>query len=87
MAGSSQSQPWWLGGGGVKTTENKIHWPRWLQVSVQLYAFRGSSHKRKGAARHLIHFVLAVQKKRSATRALKKIFQVHLKKFIMLPHL
>ncbi len=21
---------WWLGGGGVKTTENKIHWPRCL---------------------------------------------------------
>jgi hypothetical protein len=20
--------PWWLGGGGVKTTENKIHWHR-----------------------------------------------------------
>ncbi len=22
--------PWWLGGEGVKTTENKIHWPHWL---------------------------------------------------------
>jgi hypothetical protein len=22
--------PWWLRGEGVKTTENKIHWPRWL---------------------------------------------------------
>jgi hypothetical protein len=22
----------WLGGEGVKTTENKIHWPRWLTV-------------------------------------------------------
>ncbi len=22
------------GGGGVKTTENKIHWPRWRQSAV-----------------------------------------------------
>jgi hypothetical protein len=26
MAGRSQALPWWLGGGGVKTTE-KMHWP------------------------------------------------------------
>jgi hypothetical protein len=25
--GRSQTLPWWLGGGGIKTTENKIHWP------------------------------------------------------------
>jgi hypothetical protein len=24
--------PWWLGGGGVKTTENKIHWPGRAEV-------------------------------------------------------
>jgi hypothetical protein len=30
MSGRSQTLPLWLGGGGVKTTENKIHWPRWL---------------------------------------------------------
>jgi hypothetical protein len=28
MTGRSQTLPWWLGRGGVKTTENKIHWPR-----------------------------------------------------------
>ncbi len=28
MTGRRQTQPWWLGKGGVKTTENKIHWPR-----------------------------------------------------------
>jgi hypothetical protein len=27
MTSRSQTLPWWLGGGGVKTTENKIHWP------------------------------------------------------------
>ncbi len=29
MTGRTQTLPWWLGGEGVKTTENKIHWPRW----------------------------------------------------------
>jgi hypothetical protein len=29
LAGRSPTLPWWLEGGGVKTTENKIHWPRW----------------------------------------------------------
>ncbi len=29
MTGRSQTLLCWLGGGGVKTTENKIHWPRW----------------------------------------------------------
>ncbi len=29
MTGRTQKLPWWLGGEGVKTTENKIHWPRW----------------------------------------------------------
>ncbi len=57
MTGRSQTQPWWLGGGGVKTTENKIHWPHWLFVSVQPFAYKGSSHQSKGAARHLIHLV------------------------------
>ncbi len=33
--GRSQTLPWWLGGEGVKTTENKIHWPRCLAPSVQ----------------------------------------------------
>ncbi len=27
MTGWAQTLPWWLGGEGVKTTENKIHWP------------------------------------------------------------
>jgi hypothetical protein len=26
----SQTVPLWLSGDGLKTTENKIHWPRWL---------------------------------------------------------
>ncbi len=29
MTGRNQKLPWWLWRGGVKTTENKIHWPRW----------------------------------------------------------
>ncbi len=29
MTGRSQTLPWWLGGGRVKTTETKIHWTRW----------------------------------------------------------
>jgi hypothetical protein len=29
MTGRSQKLPLGLGGAGVKTTENKIHWPRW----------------------------------------------------------
>ncbi len=29
MAGRTQTLPWWLGGEGVKTKKNKIHWPRW----------------------------------------------------------
>jgi hypothetical protein len=28
MTGRSHTVPWWMEGGGVKTTENKIHWPR-----------------------------------------------------------
>jgi hypothetical protein len=27
MTGRAQTLPWWLGGEGVKTTENKIQWP------------------------------------------------------------
>jgi hypothetical protein len=30
MTGSSQTLPWWLGVEGIKTTENKIHWPLWI---------------------------------------------------------
>ncbi len=26
MTGKAQTLPWWLGGEGVKTTENKIRW-------------------------------------------------------------
>jgi hypothetical protein len=29
VTGRTQTLPWWLGGGRVKTTENKIHFPRW----------------------------------------------------------
>jgi hypothetical protein len=32
MTGRSQTLPWWLGGGGVKATENKINWPRWFNT-------------------------------------------------------
>jgi hypothetical protein len=35
--GRAHTLPWWLGvearRGGVKTTENNIHWPRWRQGS------------------------------------------------------
>jgi hypothetical protein len=34
MIGRSQTLSWWLGGGGVKTTENKIHWFRWEDIKV-----------------------------------------------------
>jgi hypothetical protein len=30
MTGRTQKLPWLLGGEGVKTTENKIHWTRWF---------------------------------------------------------
>ncbi len=32
MPGRTQTLPWRLGGEGVKTTENKIHRPRWLKL-------------------------------------------------------
>ncbi len=32
MKGRSQTLPWWLWDGGVKTTENKIHWLRWVSA-------------------------------------------------------
>jgi hypothetical protein len=35
MTGRSQRLPWWLGGGGVKMTENKIRWPRCLLHSLK----------------------------------------------------
>jgi hypothetical protein len=31
ITGTSHPLPWWLGEGEVKTTENKIYWPRWGQ--------------------------------------------------------
>jgi hypothetical protein len=34
MTGRRQTLPWWLGAEGVKTTENKIHWPRWRRTSM-----------------------------------------------------
>jgi hypothetical protein len=40
MTGRSKTLPWWLGGGGVKTTENKIHWPRCLLLT---FSERGGS--------------------------------------------
>jgi hypothetical protein len=33
ITGRSQRLPWWLGVEGVKTTENKIHWPHWEAVN------------------------------------------------------
>jgi hypothetical protein len=33
--GRSQTLPWWLQGGGVKTTANKIHWPCWMTQSEE----------------------------------------------------
>ncbi len=35
MTGRSQRLPWWLRGEGVKTTENKIRWLRWLLHSLK----------------------------------------------------
>jgi hypothetical protein len=32
VTGSTQTLPWWLGVEGVKTTENKKHWPRCFRV-------------------------------------------------------
>jgi hypothetical protein len=32
MTGRSQTLPWWLEGGGVKTTGNKKHWPHGVKV-------------------------------------------------------
>jgi hypothetical protein len=34
MTGRTQTLPWWLGGGGVKTTDNKIHWPCWKEGRI-----------------------------------------------------
>ncbi len=33
MTGRSQALPWWQGGEGVKTTENKIHWLSWTTIN------------------------------------------------------
>ncbi len=33
MAGRTQTLPWWLEGEGVKTTENKIYWPRCAKLN------------------------------------------------------
>jgi hypothetical protein len=34
MTGRKQTMPWWLGGGGVKTTENKIQgWRNQWKIS------------------------------------------------------
>jgi hypothetical protein len=41
--GKSQTLPWWLGGGGVKTTENKIHWPRWSIVAHTVLDRKGNA--------------------------------------------
>ncbi len=30
MTGKTRTLPWWPGGEGLKTTENKIHCPRWV---------------------------------------------------------
>ncbi len=32
MTGRKQTLQWWMGGEGVKTTGNKIPWPRWHTV-------------------------------------------------------
>ena len=34
MTGRTQTLPWWLEREGVKTTENKIHWPRCLPTCI-----------------------------------------------------
>jgi hypothetical protein len=38
MSGRSQTLPWWLGGGGVKTTKNKINCPD-LNSSLSFWGF------------------------------------------------
>jgi hypothetical protein len=48
MTHRSQTLPWWLEGGGIKTTENKIHWlrcltPTWLHVCRFCMVFRSCS--------------------------------------------
>jgi len=42
MTGRSHTLPWWLGGGGVNMTENKIQWPCWLQ---QLFYLKSTLKK------------------------------------------
>ncbi len=36
MTGRSQTLPWWLEREGVKTTGNKIYWPRW-SIPTRMY--------------------------------------------------
>jgi hypothetical protein len=40
MTGRSHTLPWWLEAAGVKTTENKIPWPRWLPSSLTHYELK-----------------------------------------------
>jgi hypothetical protein len=39
MTGRSQTLPSWLGREWVKTTENKIHWPRWGKTKRKILGF------------------------------------------------
>jgi hypothetical protein len=39
MTDGTQTLPWWLGGEGVKTTENKICWPSSFFIFTDTYLF------------------------------------------------
>jgi hypothetical protein len=41
LTGRSQTLLWWLGRGGVKTTENKIHWPHRPNMELDLQSLFG----------------------------------------------
>ncbi len=57
MTGRSQTLPWWLGGGEVKTTENKINWPHCFTCS--------SSSPRTQACRDAMEYTPARNTKNS----------------------
>ncbi len=42
MTGRTQTLPWWLEGVWVKTTENKIHWPRCRPHTCEKHDYRHS---------------------------------------------
>jgi hypothetical protein len=49
MTGRNHTLSWWLGGEGVKTTDNKLHFPRWsgafLSVSIIRVSVKASEYE------------------------------------------